>query len=125
MKLYQTSTVKPYIHNGRAGWLYERTEKDLTFYDHKYEAVAKAKKDLYNDVIDYLITYTKNGNTDFTGFGPRGRQLCHMERDYRTASRRSEFWVEQWREATKDMHKYKRLYEKQQSVINSLKELME
>ena len=123
MKLYQTSTVKPYIHNGRAGWLYERTEKDLTFYDHKYEAVAKAKKDLYNDVIDYLITYTKNGNTDFTGFGPRGKQLCNMQRDYNTAERRSEFWLKEWREATTGLHKYKKLYERQQKVIDSLKEL--
>jgi len=123
MKLYQTSTVKPYIHNGKAGWLYERTEKDLTFYDHKYEAVAKAKKDLYNDVIDYLITYTKNGNADYSGFGPRGRRLCNAQRDYDNAEWRAMRWYKAWSEAKDTEYKYKKLYERQQKVIDSLKEL--
>ena len=123
MKLYQTSTIKPYILDGQSGWLYTRTEKDRIFYLHKYEAVGDAKKDLYNDVIDYLITYTKHGNADYSGFGPRGRKLCDAQRDYDKAEWRAERWYKLWSEAKDSEYKYKKLYEKQQKVIDSLKEI--
>lgn len=123
MKLYRTSTVKPYIHNGKAGWLYTRTEKSRSFYLHKYQAIADAKEELYDDVIDYLITYTKNGNADYSAFGPRGRELSKKQRELDRSESDGVFWYKKWKEAIELKSNYQTLYEKQQKVINNLKEL--
>lgn len=126
--LYTTSTVKPYVHNGVAGWLYERTPTSRTFYKLKYEAVADAKSDLRSDLIDYLIIYTKRGFSDYSGWSHKGQRLLRHQRDVDNMRWTLDWWKEKYKEKSGESHRsevaYKNLQTKHTQMVNLLKELL-
>lgn len=128
LKLYTKSTVKPYVHNGVAGWLYERTPTSRTFYKLKYEAVADAKSDLRSDLIDYLIIYTKRGFSDYSGWSHKGQKLLRHQREVNDMKWTLDWWKKKYEEKSGESYRsevaYKNLQTKHTQMVNLLKELL-
>lgn len=127
-ELYTKSTVKPYVHEGVAGWLYERTPTDRTFYKLKYEAVADAKKDLRRDSIDFLAVYTKRGFADYSGWSLRGQKLLRYQKRVDDLEWSKNFWLKKCEEKTTEKVRaeaaYKNLQSRHTQMVNLLKELL-
>ena len=128
LKLYTKSTVKPYVHNGVAGWVYERTPTSRTFYKLKYEAVADAKSDLRSDLIDFLIIYTKRGFSDYSGWSLKGQKLLRCQKYIDDLEWKADWYRKKFEDKANETNRsevaYKTLQTKHTQMVNLLKELL-